>query len=249
MAIAGNKGEWSEIYTLFKLLGDGVVYAGNGNMEKMHNLFYPILRVIRREEQEYQYAPNTDERVVIIYQDGVELMRMSMLRFSKVARTLLKDIKEATGASFSLPAIEEFMASVKCRTLKARSSDKADIHIVIHDLRTGLKPLLGFSIKSQLGHPSTLLNPGTTTNFVYKVIGSVSDKDIKYLNNIEGQVERMKEMFSRGYDIRYSSMDCETFEDNLMIIDSYMPEIVAEGIKEHFLSGVNDLSDITYALS
>lgn len=27
MALTGNKGEWSEIYTLLKLLGEGKVYA------------------------------------------------------------------------------------------------------------------------------------------------------------------------------------------------------------------------------
>lgn len=250
MAISGNKGEWSEIYTLFKLLGDGVVYAGNGEMEKIDNLFYPILRVIRQEEKNYQYAPKEDEgRMVVIYEDGVEIMRVSMVRFSETAKRLLYNIQNARGASFSLPSIEEFMSAVKCRTLKARSVDKSDIHIVIHDLRTGTTPLLGFSIKSQLGHPSTLLNPGLTTNFVYRVVGNLSDNDIVSINNIEGQIERMDNIFSRGLDIRYSSMDCETFEDNLMIIDSCMPEILAESIKEHFLSGINDLRDITDALS
>jgi len=250
MAISGNKGEWSEIYTLFKLLGDGVVYAGNGNMEKIDTLFYPILRVIRQEEKNYQYAPKVEDgRMVIIYEDGAEILRVSMARFSETARRLLRNIQEARGASFSLPTIEEFMASVKCRTLKARSVDKSDIHIVIHDLRTGTNPLLGFSIKSQLGHPSTLLNPGFTTNFVYRVVGSVSDRDIAAINKISGQIDRMEDIFSRGLDIRYASMDCETFEDNLMIIDSCMPEILAEGIKEHFLSGINDLKDITSALS
>lgn len=250
MAIAGNKGEWSEIYTLFKLLGDGVVYAGNGNMEKIDNLFYPILRVIRQEEKTYHYDPKIqDGRMVVIYEDGVEIMRIAMSRFAQIAGRLLKNIQDAKGASFSLPSIEEFMASVKCRTLKARSVDKSDIHIVIHDLRTGTTPLLGFSIKSQLGHPSTLLNPGFTTNFEYRVIGHVSDEDIASINNIKGQIDRMAFMFSRGLDIHYHSMDCETFEDNLMIIDSCMPEILAEGIKEHFLSGINDLKDITAELS
>ena len=28
MALSGNKGEWSEIYALFKLLGEGKVHAG-----------------------------------------------------------------------------------------------------------------------------------------------------------------------------------------------------------------------------
>ena len=33
--IKGNKGEWSEIYTLFKLLGEGKVFAGDSEMNKL----------------------------------------------------------------------------------------------------------------------------------------------------------------------------------------------------------------------
>lgn len=249
MAITGNKGEWSEIYTLFKLLGDGVVYAGNGKMEKIDTLFYPVISVIRKEEAEYKYSPEDDCRMVIIEENGTEILRISMAKFSDMATKLLNSIKEAKGASFSLPKIEDFMTSIRCHALKARSVDKSDIHIIIHDLRTGTKPLLGFSIKSQLGHPSTLLNSGLTTNFVYRVVGAINDDDITSINGISGQIERMNEFFAHGFDIRYSSMDCDTFEDNLMIIDSCMPEILAECIKEHFLSGINDIKGITQALS
>lgn len=35
MAITGNKGEWSEIYTLLKLLGEGKVYAGDQNLNRI----------------------------------------------------------------------------------------------------------------------------------------------------------------------------------------------------------------------
>lgn len=50
MAISGNKGEWSEIYTLFKLLGEGKVHAGDADMNKLE-LYYPILNVIREESK------------------------------------------------------------------------------------------------------------------------------------------------------------------------------------------------------
>ncbi len=253
MAITGNKGEWSEIYTLFKLLGDGVVYAGDGNMEKIDNLFYPIMRIIRHEERTYEYAPKVNEgRMVVVYEGQTELMRVSMAKFAESAVRLLHLIQDARGAAFSLPSVEQFMASVKCHTLKARSVDKTDIRIVIHDLRTGTKPTLGFSIKSQLGQPSTLLNPGMTTNFVYKVSGKkLSNEDIAKLNKITGQIERMDSLFRMGAEIKYSSMDCPTFEDNLMIIDSLMPEIVAECIKEHYISSppLNDLNAITEAVA
>ena len=35
MALTGNKGEWSEVYTLLKLLGEGKVYAGDHNLNKI----------------------------------------------------------------------------------------------------------------------------------------------------------------------------------------------------------------------
>ena len=47
MAITGNKGEWSEIYALFKLLGEKQVYAGDGNLNKIEDLFYPIIKILR----------------------------------------------------------------------------------------------------------------------------------------------------------------------------------------------------------
>ena len=51
MALTGNKGEWSEIYTLLKLLGEGKVYAGDQHMNKLHDLFYPIIMILRHEKE------------------------------------------------------------------------------------------------------------------------------------------------------------------------------------------------------
>lgn len=66
------------------------------------------------------------------------------------------------------------MTSINCITLKASSTAKTDITIVVHDQRTNQQPTLGFSIKSQLGSPSTLLNAGKTTNFIYKINGKLN---------------------------------------------------------------------------
>ncbi|MBQ0090840.1 MAG: HpaII family restriction endonuclease, partial [Prevotellaceae bacterium] len=69
MALSGNKGEWSEIYTLFKLLGDGKVHAGDADMNKL-DLYYPILNIIREESKRYEYRPNADQHIVVIDEDG-----------------------------------------------------------------------------------------------------------------------------------------------------------------------------------
>lgn len=47
--ITGNKGEWSEIYTLFKLLGDTNLQPGNEHIEKLSDVFYPIIKILRTE--------------------------------------------------------------------------------------------------------------------------------------------------------------------------------------------------------
>lgn len=243
--ITGNKGEWSEVYTLFKLLGDGVVYAGDADMNKISSLFYPIISVIRQEEKRMKYDPETKSKVVIVYADDKEVMRVPMDSFAKKALELLDEIKKAEGRSFSLQSIEGFMHSVMCYTLKAKSSDKTDIKLVVHDLRTGTRPVLGFSIKSQLGSSSTLLNPSDATLFTYKVVGNIpiSDDDIEHINAIESECDRLKEMMLAGYKLEYYATDHATFENNLMIVDSYMPRIVAMALANHYTFGINGIDD------
>ena len=45
--IQGNKGEWSEVYVLFKVLGEKRIYAGDDKLQKLADVFYPVLNIIR----------------------------------------------------------------------------------------------------------------------------------------------------------------------------------------------------------
>lgn len=228
MALSGNKGEWSEIYTLFKLLGDGKVHAGDADMNKLE-LYYPILNIIREESKRYEYRPHTDQHIVVIDEDGQEYARISMNRFVQESESLLAEIKSGGSRSFEIPASEAFMNEIGCTLLKAPSSDKADIHIVIHDLRTNMTPNLGFSIKSQLGGASTLLNAGLPTNILYKIEGvNLADEDIASINSIKDHLPRMKEIVDRGGRFVYCDVEHKTFKNNLLFLDSCMPEFIAE---------------------
>lgn len=42
--LSGNKGEWSEIYVLFKLLSDGRLYAADSDLNKLEKKFLEIVR-------------------------------------------------------------------------------------------------------------------------------------------------------------------------------------------------------------
>lgn len=228
MALSGNKGEWSEIYTLFKLLGDGKVHAGDANMNKLE-LYYPILNIIRDESKRYEYRPNSDQHIVVIDEDGHEYARISMNRFVKESKSLFAEIKNGGSRSFEIPTSEAFMNEIGCTLLKAPSNNKADIHIVIHDLRTNMTPNLGFSIKSQLGSASTLLNAGLPTNILYKIEGACfSDEDISNINSIKAHLPRMKFIVDHGGRFVYSDVEHQIFKNNLLFLDSCMPQFIAE---------------------
>lgn len=228
MALSGNKGEWSEIYTLFKLLGEGKVHAGDANLNKL-DLYYPILNIIREESTRYEYRPKIDQHVVIIDENGQEYARISMNRFIEESVNLLEEIKKGNDRSFNIPASEKFMNEIGCSLLKAPSKDKADIHIVIHDLRTNMTPNLGFSIKSQLGSASTLLNAGLPTNIMYKIEGvELTNEDISNINEIKDHLPRMERIIDLGGHLVYHDIEHQTFKNNLLFLDSYMPEFIAE---------------------
>lgn len=225
--IRGNKGEWSEIYALFRLLGEGKVYAGDADLNRL-DLYYPIINIIREESKRYEYKPNTEQHIVVIDEDGHEYARFSMDKFITESSSLLDTIKNSSGSSFDIPNTECFMHQIGCTKLKSPSQDKSDIQIVIHDLRTNMKPQLGFSIKSQLGSASTLLNAGLPTNITYQVIGGeITDNDIAAINSISDQKPRMRAVLDKGYSLQYHDIENLTFKNNLLFIDSCMPQFIA----------------------
>jgi hypothetical protein len=249
MATTGNKGEWSEIYVLFKLLGDKKVYSGDADLNKIEDLFYPIIKILRQEqEKHFEYSINDEKNVVIVTDDGSELLSMPISNFLDEATYLLKKIKESSSA-FSVERSEDFMHKIHCYTLKAKSEDKADIKIVIHDLRTGLCPTLGFSIKSMLGNDSTLLNASKATNFTYRIAGvELSDEQIEKINSISTKSkiqDRIAEIDRLGGKLTFDKIENRIFNNNLLVVDSCLPQLIAELLLKFFSSTLKTIREIT----
>lgn len=250
MALTGNKGEWSEIYTLLKLLGDTKVYSGDSEFNRIEKLFYPILKILRTENrQDLTYSIDRD--MVIVYGDSQEELRVPVSVFREQAAALLTKIKKSTGSTFSIPKTEEFMATISCHKLKAKSTDKTDIRIIIHDLRTGNTPLLGFSIKSRLGHPPTLLNSGNATNFIYSIenASSLTDEQTKQINSTNSRFkihDRIMALSELGCMLKFSKIESSVFANNLVLIDSFMPDIIAYMVKYYYAEGLSSIKDIVF---
>lgn len=244
--ITGNKGEWSEIYTLFKLLGDKQLYLGDKNIEKLESIVYPIIKILRSENDSgFEYTVQDE---LIIISGNEEVLKIPVSKFKEKALVLLEAIKESRKRTFSIPRIEEFMNSINCQSLKASSSSKTDISIVVHDQRTNQQPTLGFSIKSQLGSPSTLLNAGKTTNFVFRITNLTLDKEtISEINSINTRSkikDRLSQVQDRGGKFEFVKTQRQIFSNNLVLIDSLLPEILSNIVFDFFSSSSTLLTDL-----
>ncbi len=252
MPLTGNKGEWSEIYTLFKLLGDGKMYAGDQYLNKIQDLFYPIIMILRQEQDKAFDYKIEDKNVLIQTQEGETLLCVTASLFAEEAEKLLLSIKQNNGA-FSVPATEAFMAEVYCHSLKAKSSDKTDIRIVLHDCRTRMNPELGFSIKSQLGNPSTLLNASKATNFNFKIVGAeLTDEEIDGINAIgeagkdkKKVIKRVQAIKAKGATLVFDKVDNNTFETNLAMLDGDLAVVLSHLLIEQFNCDSNMLRVLT----
>lgn len=248
--ITGNKGEWSEIYALFKLLGDKQLFAGDVNLNKIEEVFYPIIKVIRNESfGNVEYGISGD---LVIVSAGIEELRIPINVFSEQAVKLLNTIKGETGI-FSIPETEEFMRSINCHTLKAKSTSKTDIRIVIHDKKINQVADLGFSIKSQLGGDSTLLNAGKTTNFIYKIDNlHISEQEIERINLIDSRSkikDRINAITNQGGQFRFTALENSVFNNNLILIDSLLPNIISEILFLFFTSNTSAVQELTHILT
>jgi uncharacterized protein YjfI (DUF2170 family) len=247
--LTGNKGEWSEIYTLLKIISDKKLFAGDSNLNKIESLIFPIIKILRDESNgTYEYAYESN---LVIIKGNEEEFRIPITEFQEKAIFLLSKLKETTTSTFSIPEIEKFINSFDCSSLKAKSSVKSDIRIVIHDQRTGTTPELGFSIKSQLGKPPTLFNSSQASNFIFKIDGSIDDNEINFINSIKSGSkiqDRVRAILNKGYRLKFISTEGKILQNNLTLIDSLLPQIIAEILLIFNTTKLNKLEDLVHEI-
>lgn len=245
----GNKGEWSELYVLLKLISEGKVYGADKDLNQIDETYYDILRMIRKQTDGiWEYESESEINVNIINHHTDEIIAsvpISEFRYnSELLLNEMVKIKSKTGA-FEIPRLSDFINRIKVNSLKAKSIDKADIFIKMHDYKTGSDPTLGFSIKSMLGSPSTLLNAGGTTNFLYNITGNITDEIMEDFNgiykvrggkNIPDLRERFHHLKTNNVEIEYLDMCNRTFKNNLVLIDSSLPQICGWLLKDFYVS-------------
>jgi type II restriction enzyme len=227
------------------------LFTGDENLNKIENLIFPIVKILRDESNgtfEFSYDSN-----IVVINGNQEVFKIPVNVFQEKAQHLLEHIKESKSATFGIPEIETFINSYISHSLKASSSVKSDIRVIIHDLRTGANPELGFSIKSQLGGASTLLNAGKTTNFIYKIEDTkLNQEKIEKINSIDtrskikDRIEQIKE--NKG-SLKFFKTESSVFGNNLTLIDSSLCYILSEIVYHFYTSAHSKMLDLVSKIS
>ena len=228
--IKANKGEWAELFVFLKALADGKIYGADENLNKIESIFYLILSAIKTESNTLkEYNRDENNNKIILKENGIVSAEIAINSFRKFSQLLLNKIQNGKG-TFEIPEIKKFLSQIHLEKIKASSSSKKDIVFEIHDIFTGTNPKIGFSIKSYIGSNPTLLNASKATIVQYKLSKNISEKEIEEINSINSKSkikDRVQKLADRNINLEFHKILNDTFNKNLQMIDSRMPEILS----------------------
>jgi type II restriction enzyme len=244
----GNLGEWSELYTLGYLLLNGGAYAADENQVAIPDQFHKVLSIYLASNKNSPEIEYTIEEDSIDIMSGTEII--ASLDRDDVRRSLgimLKELKDGTRkGTFSLPAGNHLLTLLSKQRISASSAEQEnDLEIVLEDPSTkASSPRVGFSIKSQLGGRSTLLNASPATNFIYKVVPNIDDIRKPYPDFVHGKHRKnLISLYEAGFHLEFKKIANDTFYKNLTLLDMQFPNYLARILLNSYLNQEDSFSE------
>jgi hypothetical protein len=237
MPLVGNKGEWSELYVLIKVIADGKLFQSDFSLNKDPDNVYEIVTAYKDERNYRPDFRRADDITIykVINSAAEHVATVSIDEFTTISKEILKGIKTGKGKTFPInPIGESLERDLLITKLKADSSTKADIKLRIYDHRLAKETDLGFSIKSLLGNDSTLFNTGLGNNFIYEVenksncdLTDFNKNTYKSPNKTSRLTYRLNELDRMGCRLKFKDIQSRKLWKNLKIVDGDLPEVMA----------------------
>ena len=146
--------------------------------------------------------------------------------------------------------------------LRAKSGVKSDLYLTI-EASTGRRIPQGFSVKSQMGSKSCLVNSSGATIFKYEVLNTTLDGAIAMEDGLiynkaiaakkpetaasakRGPATLVPALLSKpGVTIKFYSVVNDTFRENLEMIDSHFPTALGMVILQRFKTGKSEIAEL-----
>lgn len=244
MAFEATKKEWSEIYSVLRLLSDGAVYAGTSEVKRNEAEYLPVA-MLQREEHD-------GTRCYIVEGDDIHIKGEKIDKlvpredFGEAAGRILKAMKESSDDSVESPeGVEEFLDEVLIYDLEAKTDDRTDYYLSFYTVDT---PPIGFCVRSRIGLLVSLLDGGRSANFKFELTGvKFAVPTVNKVNALESPnevVDRMLMIERLGGILKYNDVSDKVFRSNLLMIDLHFPRLLAEMLRVMQLDGVTKVSEL-----
>jgi len=245
MSFEATKREWSELYTFFRLLSDGVVYAGSPQVQKREESCLPIA-LIQREEHDGTRKYLIESEDIHIIGENIDKV-ISRKAFGDVADTVLAAMKGSSEDLVLSPeGVEAFLDEAAIFDLEARTDDRTDFYVAFYHADA---PLVGFNVRSRMSAMNPLLDGGRSANLKFEQTGiKFANPMINNVNALEALdvvAERMLLIERLGGILKYSDVADKVFRCNLSMIDLHFPRVIAEMLRIMQIEGITKVPEIT----
>ncbi|QEY27025.1 HpaII family restriction endonuclease [Neisseria zalophi] len=255
MTIQANKGEWTELYVLIKLIAEGQLSQSDINLNPDPENVYQIVKGYKEEPNcHFELCRSNSEIKIykVTQSTKICLHQYSFEEFEEISNSIFNGIKNGRGRSFRLPQIENFIDENEFQTARAGSEKKADIKLRIYDHRLACETDLGFSIKSLLGQDSTLFNTGPGNNFIYQIKGLPEGFNIDQFNSETYDSKprissRLQKLLNESI-ITFNKIQSDQLNKNLRMLDGDLPEILSWYLYYRFLTKKSSIIELTEIL-
>ncbi len=244
---------------MLKLLAEAKLFSADEKLNStksyvnVKSAFRQDIDLLNGLEKALEYKAQKTNIHIMESSTGKQLLSISKEQISEISKQLFSAIKTGSGASFAVnEMIQKQLTQLSINRIKQPSTSKGDITLLIHDPLVGLDTCQKFSIKSLVGSNPTLLNSNKTTNIIYEIKNasgtSLPSSLINEVNSINPKtkkyIARLNFLKENGYSLSYKKYEDETFQLNMQLIDSNLPEILAFAIKEKFSHQISKMPDV-----
>lgn len=248
VATTKNIGELSEPYAIVYILGQTDIPVVDGALSAIpgaHLRFVEVRRLDKNDKYVSYSIDNTSGKGPSVVYQGPSVNSVGPVNcedFKQAARELLqllRDSKNASKIAINNPEVVKALSLLATSRVSAKASDKSDFIATV--VSNGMLQTSGFSIKSQLGGQSTLVNSSRDSSyFEYEILRAggmpLSDANrTEILDTIRNSAKQgfgfVQELLKNGYELRFAAT-APNLNYTLRLVDSFGPEIVAQLLLE-----------------
>jgi type II restriction enzyme len=234
-----NKGEWSEPYALLSILAQPKINLSDKNLNNTSSSDYRVTRI-------YLSSDNGNKDIELkIFPEYINANfgdfhnEIPIEEISSITQLLFIKIK-STSENFSFNELDPIWEKFFNPKIKGSSGNKVDIYLEIYCVSKNTYSVEGFSIKSNLGSPTSLLNASVLTNFLYS---TTNTSDI----TVGMKPKKMVAKAIRGVITEYGPCDL-TYLENLKKISPKFDRLISNLLLEYFSARGGKVSKVLESL-